>query len=240
MTLSEQRVVIVGGSSGMGLATAQAAARDGAVVTVVSSNHERVNAAVAELPQGCDGAVLDVPDEDAVAALFERVGELDHLVFSAGDALTPRPLTELSLAEARAVLDVRFWGAVAVIRSAAPRISKSGSIALTTGTVGQRPVPGAALAAAGAGAAEGLVRGLAAELAPVRVNAVRAGAIRTPLWDGVPEPQREAVFARLVQRTLLGTIGEPEDIALAHLYLLQNRYVTGTVLTVDGGLLLAG
>jgi NAD(P)-dependent dehydrogenase (short-subunit alcohol dehydrogenase family) len=240
MTLTDQRVVVIGGSSGMGLATARAAAREGAAVTVVSSRPERVDAAVAELPVGCDGAVLDVRDEDAIGGLFEHVGELDHLVFTAGDSFTPRPLIEMSPAEARAVLDVRFWGAVGVIRSAASRIRKGGSIALTTGTVGQRPLPGAALAAAGAGAAEGLVRGLAAELAPVRVNAVRAGAIRTPLWDGVPEPQREAVFARLAQHTLLGTIGEPEEIALAHLYLMQNRYVTGTVLTVDGGLLLAG
>ena len=240
MTLNEQRIVVIGGSSGMGLATAQAAAREGAAVTVVSSRPERVDAALAELPDGCDGAVLDVRDERAVAALFDRVGELDHLVFTAGDAFTPRRLTEMSSADARAVLDVRFWGAVEVIRSAAPRIRMGGSIAPTTGTVGQRPVPGAALAAAGAGAAEGLVRGLAAELAPVRVNAVRAGAIRTPLWDAVPEPQREAVFARLAQRTLLGTIGEPEEIALAHLYLMQNRYVTGTVLTIDGGQLLAG
>lgn len=240
MARTEQRVVVIGGSSGMGLATARAAAQDGATVTVVSSRPERVDAAVAALPERCDGAVLDVRDEDAVAGFFERVGELDHLVFSAGDAFTPRPLTEISPAEARAVLEVRFWGAVAVIRSAAPRIRTSGSIALTTGTAGQRPVPGAALAAAGAGAAEGLVRGLAAELAPVRVNAVRPGAIRTPLWEGIPEPQRQAAFARLAQRTLLGTIGEPEEIALAHLYLMQNHYVTGTVLTVDGGLLLAG
>jgi len=224
----------------MGLATARAAARDGAAVTVASSRPERVDAAVAELPRGCDGAVLDVRDGDAVAALFERMGEFDHLVFTAGDTFTPRPLTEMSPAEARAVLEVRFWGAVGVIMSAVPHIRTGGSIALTTGTVGQRPVPGAALAAAGAGAAEGLVRGLAAELSPVRVNAVRAGAIRTPLWDGVLEPQREAVFARLAERTLLGRIGEPEEIALAHLYLMQNRYVTGTVLTVDGGLLLAG
>lgn len=240
MDLSEQRVVVIGGSSGMGLATARAAARDGAAVTVVSSRPERVDAAVAELPGGCDGAVLDVRDENATGALFERLGELDHLVFTAGDAFTPRPLTEMTLAEARSVLDVRFWGAVGVVLAAAPHIRTGGSVALTTGTVGQRPVPGAALAAAGAGAVEGLVRGLASELSPVRVNAVRAGAIRTPLWDGVPEPQREAVFARLARRTLLATIGEPEEIALAHIYLMKNRYVTGTVLTVDGGLLLAG
>lgn len=240
MAMGEQRVVVIGGSSGMGLATAKAAARDGARVTVVSSRPDRVDAAVAELPDGCDGAVVDVRDEPGLVALFARVGALDHLVFTAGDAFSPRSLAETSIEEGRAVLDVRFWGAVAVIKSAAPRIRPGGSIALTTGTVGQRPVPGAALAAAGAGATEGLVRGLAAELAPLRVNAVRAGAIRTPLWDSVAEPQREAVFARLAQRTLLGTVGEPDAIALAHLYLMQNAYVTGTVLTVDGGLLLAG
>lgn len=84
------------------------------------------------------------------------------------------------------------------------------------------------------------VRGLAVELAPVRVNAVRAGSVRTPLWDGVPAPQREALFARLAQRTLPGTVGEPEQIAAAHIYLMQNEYVTGIVQTVDGGLLLTG
>jgi NAD(P)-dependent dehydrogenase (short-subunit alcohol dehydrogenase family) len=239
MTLAEQRIVVIGGSSGMGLATARAAAREGAAVTVASSSTERVEAALSQLSDGCDGAVLDVRDEGEVAALFERVGELDHVVFTAGDAFTPRPLDDLGLGDARAGFDVRFWGAVTVTKYAAPRIRPGGSIALTTGTVGQRPVPGAALAAAGAGAAEGLVRGLAAELAPVRVNAVRAGAVRTPLWDSVPETQREALFARLAQRTLMGTVGEPEEIALAHLYLMQNGYVTGTVLTVDGGALLA-
>ena len=239
MSLVGQRVVVIGGSSGMGLATAHAAARDGAAVMVVSSNHERVEAALAELPPSCEGAVLDVRDEDAVAAFFNRQRDLDHLVFTAGDAFSPRRLTELTLSEARAALEVRFWGAVTVVACAIPHVSGHGSIALTTGTVGQRPVPGAALAAAGAGAAEGLVRGLAAELAPVRVNAVRAGAVRTPLWDSVPQAQREATFARLAESTLIGTIGEPDEIALAHLYLMQNRYVTGTVLTVDGGLLLA-
>lgn len=240
MTLAEQRIVVIGGSSGMGLATARAAALEGAAVTVASSSRRRVDAALAELPEGCDGAVLDVRDEAQVSALSERLGKLDHVVFTAGDAFTPRPLADLSLDDARAVFDVRFWGAVTVSKYAAPQIRPGGSISLTTGTVGQRPVPGAALAAAGAGAAEGLVRGLAAELAPIRVNAVRAGAIRTPLWDSVPEPQRETLSTRLAQRTLTGTVGEPEEIALAHLYLMQNRYVTGTVLTVDGGLLLAG
>jgi NAD(P)-dependent dehydrogenase (short-subunit alcohol dehydrogenase family) len=239
MTLVQKRVVVIGGSSGMGLATARAAALAGAAVTIASSRSDKVDAALAELPDSTAGEVLDIRDEAAVAALFDRVGKLDHLVFTAGDAFTPRPLAELSLKDARSALEVRLWGAVTAIKHAAPRIQAEGSIALTTGTVGQRPVPGAALAAAGAGATEGLIRGLAAELAPIRVNAVRAGAVRTPLWDAIPEAQHGPLFERLAARTLTNTVGEPEDLAMAHIYLMQNRYVTGTVLTVDGGLLLA-
>jgi NAD(P)-dependent dehydrogenase (short-subunit alcohol dehydrogenase family) len=240
MSLNGQRIIVIGGSSGMGLATARAAALDGAEVTIASSRQDRIDAALDELPAGSRGMALDVRDEAAVASLFERIGALDHLVFTAGDAFAPRPLADVKLGEARAVLDVRFWGAVAVIKHAAPRIRPGGSIGLTTGTVGQRPVPGAALAAAGAGATEGLVRGLAVELAPVRVNAVRSGGVRTPMWDGIPEAQREVLFDRLAQSTLTGSVGEPEQLAAAHLYLMQNDYVTGTVHTVDGGLLLTG
>jgi NAD(P)-dependent dehydrogenase (short-subunit alcohol dehydrogenase family) len=112
MTLTDQRIVVIGGSSGMGLATARAAALAGATVTIASSSSERVAAAVAELPEGCDGAVLDVRDEAAVAGLFERLGASDHVVFTAGDAFTPRPLADLSLGDARSGFDVRFWGAV--------------------------------------------------------------------------------------------------------------------------------
>jgi NAD(P)-dependent dehydrogenase (short-subunit alcohol dehydrogenase family) len=239
MPLDEQSVVIIGGSSGMGLATARAAALAGAHVTIASSRQQRVDAALSELPDGCAGSVVDVRDEEQIAALFARVGKLDHLAFTAGDAFTPRPLAQRSMSEARAGFDVRFWGAVAVIKHATPHLRPGGSIGLTTGTVSQRPVPGAAMAAASAGAAEGLVRGLAVELAPIRVNAVRAGAFRTPLWDRVPAAQREAMFTRLAENTLTKTVGEPEQIAATHLFFMQNEYVTGTVQTVDGGLLLA-
>jgi NAD(P)-dependent dehydrogenase (short-subunit alcohol dehydrogenase family) len=240
VTLTSQRVVIIGGSSGMGLATARAAATAGAAVTIASSNQERLDAALAELPAGCEGAVVDTRSEADIAAFFDRLGELDHLSYTAGDAVRPAPLAGLSLDEARRQQDVRFWGAIAAVKHAAPRIRPGGSIVLTSGTVGVRPVPGAALAASGAGAIEGLARGLAVELAPVRVNAVRPGAIRTPLWDRVPEPQREAMLTAQAQRTLTKTIGEAGQIAAAHLFLMENSFVTGVVLTVDGGAILAG
>ncbi|WP_432837233.1 SDR family oxidoreductase [Dactylosporangium sp. CA-092794] len=98
--------------------------------------------------------------------------------------------------------------------------------ALSSASIGVRPTPGAALGAGGAGAIEGLTRGLAVELAPVRVNAVRPGVIRTPMWDGIAQPQREAVFATLAERTLPRTVGEADQIAATHLYLMENRFVT--------------
>lgn len=240
MALSRQRIVIIGGSSGMGLATARAAAAAGAAVTIASSNQERLKAALTDLPDTCDGHVVDTRDEASVAALFEHVGELDHLVYTAGDAVRPQPLADVSLDAARQLLEVRFWGTVTAVKHATPRVRPGGSIVLSSGTVAIRPAPGTALAAGAASATEGLTRGLAAELAPIRVNAVRSGAIRTPLWDPVPEPQRTALFAALADRTLTKSIGEAEQIAAAHLYLMENPFVTGTVLTVDGGALLAG
>ena len=206
MGLSDQRVVVIGGSSGTGMAAARAAAAAGAAVTIASRDKDRLDAALAELPGACDGVVVNTRDEAGVAALFARVGELDHVA----------------------------------VKHAAPYVRPGGSIVLTSGTVAVRPAPGTALAAAGAAAVEGLTRGLAAELAPIRVNAVRPGAVRTPLWDPVPEPQRAALFTALTNRTLTKSIGEADQIAAAHLYLMENHFVTGTVLTVDGGALLAG
>ncbi|MFJ6738387.1 SDR family oxidoreductase [Streptomyces sp. NPDC091279] len=240
MALSGRHIVIIGGSSGMGLATARAAAAAGAAVTIASSDQGRLTGALAQLPDACDGAVVDTRDEAGVAALFDRVGELDHVVYTAGDTVRPQPLADLPLDAARELFEVRFWGAVATVKHAARRIRPGGSIVLTSGTVAVRPTPGTALAAGAAAATEGLTRGLAAELAPVRVNAVRPGAIRTPLWDPVPEPQRATLFATLADRTLTHSIGEADQIAAAHLYLMENRFVTGTVLTVDGGAILAG
>lgn len=240
MALSRRRIVVIGGSSGMGLATARAAAAAGAAVTIASSSQARLSTALAELPDTCEGTVVNTRDEADVAALFDRVGELDHVVYTAGDTVRPQPLADLPLDTARDLFEVRFWGVVAAVKHAARRIRPGGSIVLTSGTVAVRPVPGAALAAGAAAATEGLTRGLAAELAPIRVNAVRAGAIRTPLWDPVPESQRAALFATLADRTLTKSIGEADQIAAAHLYLMENRFVTGTVLTVDGGAVLAG
>jgi NAD(P)-dependent dehydrogenase (short-subunit alcohol dehydrogenase family) len=240
VNLANQQIVIIGGSSGMGLATARAAAAAGAAVTIASSDQGRLDTALAGLPDRCDGYVADTRREADVAALFAKVGELDHLVYTANGAPGQRPLRDLSLEEARQAFEVSFWGAVAAVKHAAPHIRPNGSVVLTSGTIGVRPTPGSTIAASSAGALESLMRGLAVELAPVRVNAVRPGVIRTPMWDQIPPPQREALFTTLAERTLTKTIGETDDIAATHLYLMENRFVTGTVLTIDGGLTMTG
>jgi NAD(P)-dependent dehydrogenase (short-subunit alcohol dehydrogenase family) len=240
MALTDQRVVVIGGSSGMGLATAHAAAAAGALVTIASSNKERLDSALAQLPDGCDGIVADTRGEAAIAALFDHVGELDHLIYTAARPPAQRALSEPSLDETRQEFVAGFWGVVAAVTYAASRIRPGGSITLTSGTIGVRPTPGSALLAARVGAIEGLTRGLAVDLAPIRVNAVRPGVVRTPMWDGIPEPDREAVFTALTARMLTGAIGEAGQIAATHLYLMENAFVTGTVLTVDGGASLTG
>jgi NAD(P)-dependent dehydrogenase (short-subunit alcohol dehydrogenase family) len=110
---------------------------------------------------------------------------------------------------------------------------------LTSGIIGVRPIPGAALAAGSVGAIEALARGLAVDLAPVRVNTVRPGPVHTPMWDGFPRPQLDAMIAAMTERTLTGTVGEADQIAATNLYLMENEFVTGVVITVDGGLTLA-
>ena len=106
MSMDGQRVLIVGGSSGMGLATARAAAHEGANVTIASSSRQRIDAALRELPDGCAGAVLDVRDEAQIAGVLEQFDELDHVVFTAGDEFTPRPLAELDLKDAHSILAI--------------------------------------------------------------------------------------------------------------------------------------
>jgi NAD(P)-dependent dehydrogenase (short-subunit alcohol dehydrogenase family) len=128
VTLADQRIVIIGGSSGMGLATARAAAAAGAAVTIASTDQGRLDTALAGLPGNCDGAVADTRSEADVAALFARVGELDHLVYTANGAPPARrPLKDLSLDEARQQFEVSFWGAVAAVKHAAPRLRPGGS-----------------------------------------------------------------------------------------------------------------
>ncbi|GAA0390202.1 SDR family oxidoreductase [Microbispora corallina] len=238
MNLKGQRVVVLGGTSGIGLATADAAAAQGAEVAVVSSRRAGVDRALAALPAGTLGRAADLGDPAQVRAVIQEIGELDHLVFTAGEALDLMPVATLDPGAARDFFTVRYFGALAAVQAAAPLIRPGGSITLTTGIAKDRPGPGWAVAASICGAIESLTRALAVELAPVRVNAVSPGVVRSPLWASMGEADRQALFEGVGAAVPAGRVGEVGDVAPAYLYCMTQPWVTGTVLTVDGGAIL--
>ncbi len=235
--LAGASVLVLGGSSGIGLATARAAAAAGAEVAIAGRDGERLERAAAELGGAVATHALDVGEEAAVAQLFERLGAVDHVLYTAG-SLAGAPVAELDPAALREVLDTRFWGAVHLAKHGAPRIREGGSITLMSGTSVERPVAGGAIGTAAVGAIEALTRTLAVELAPLRVNCLRAGVVDTPLLDAFFGDQRDAVVAELGTGLPVGRVGRPEDVAAAALFLMSNGYATGSTLTLDGGALL--
>ena len=230
-----KKVVVLGGTSGIGLATAKGAVAAGASVVVASSRKEKVTETVAALGKDATGHAVNLVDEAEVKAFFERTGALDHLVFTAGESLTLGLLEALDVATAHKAFELRFFGAMMAAKHAAPRIRAGGSIVFTHGVAGYRPQAGWAVAAGILGAMESLTRALAVELAPLRVNAVCPGFVRTPLWDNIPEAEREAMYTDVGKKLLVGRVGEPEDLAETYLYLMQNSFTTGQTLVVDGG-----
>ncbi|TXS48716.1 SDR family oxidoreductase [Streptomyces sp. uw30] len=235
MSLRGQRIVVIGGTAGIGLAVAQAAAGEGAQVVVASRRQESVDAALKRLPEGAEGHVLDATDEEAVRAFFGQVGAFDHLVFTAGESLLMESLAESDLGRARRFLDTRLWGAYTAVKHGAGSIRPGGSVVLTTGTAARRPMPGTSVAASLCGAMESLTRALALELAPVRVNVVSPGVVRTELWRELPEAEREGLYTSSAASLPVGRVGAPEDVAEAYLYLMRGGYSTGSVVVVDGG-----
>jgi NAD(P)-dependent dehydrogenase (short-subunit alcohol dehydrogenase family) len=236
--LREKRIVILGGSSGIGLAVAgQAAAQDASVV-IASSNARRIEQAVKSLGKNVEGKTLDLTDERAIESFFQKFGSFDHLVFTAGDALRLGELAATDLREARRAFELRYWAALAAVKYGSPKIRNGGSIVLTTGIAGQRPRKGWALGASVCGSVEALTRALAVELAPIRVNAVSPGVVRTDLWQNLSEEDRNGLYQSVGKSLLVGRVGEASEVARTYMYLMQQGFSTGQVIVVDGGTLL--
>jgi NAD(P)-dependent dehydrogenase (short-subunit alcohol dehydrogenase family) len=233
-----KRVVILGGSSGIGLAVAEQTASQGAKVVIASSNAERVQKAVEKLDGNAQGHTIDLSDESAVENFFAKVGVFDHLVFTAGDALHLHDLAATDLQQARRAFELRYWAALAAVKYGSKDIRKGGSIVLTTGVAGQRPHKGWVVAASVCGTIEALTRALAIELAPIRVNAVSPGVVRTNLWQHMTAPERERLYESVGNSLPVGRVGEARDIAQAYLFLMQEAFATGQTLVVDGGTVL--
>ncbi len=236
--MTNQRIVILGGSSGIGLAVARQASAQGAAVVIASSSATRVKEAVAALGSVAEGHRLDVSDEEAVQSFFEKIGAFDHLVFTAGDSLQLTDFATADLEKARDAFALRYWAALAAVKYGTPQIRDGGSIVLTTGIAGLRPRKGWVFGASVCGAMDALTRALAMELAPIRVNAVSPGVVRTSLWQNMPEEDRESMYESIGKRLPVGRVGEAEDIARAYLFLMQEGFSTGQIVVVDGGTVL--
>jgi NAD(P)-dependent dehydrogenase (short-subunit alcohol dehydrogenase family) len=233
MQLTDQKVVIVGGSSGIGFATAELAKREGAEVIIASHNPERLETAAKSLDVAAIAA--DVTNDDSIAELFRLCGPVDHVVVTAAQLRTG-PFKTVKMEDVRATMEGKFWGAWRVAREA--QIRPGGSLTLVSGYLSIRPRPNSAIVGAANGALESLARGLALELAPVRVNAVSPGIIDTPIRAAMPEEARRDMLAKTAAALPVGRVGVGEDIARQILAFMTIGFATGSIVYLDGGALI--
>ncbi|WMT13027.1 SDR family oxidoreductase [Serratia fonticola] len=237
MTHENSKILIVGGSSGMGLALAQRCLDEGAQVIIVGRNPEKLNLARKSLRDHPRLATVtaDITDESQVEALFEQVGELNHIVCTAADIRGAYELLpSLDIKAAQRAIESKVLGPLLLAKYGAPRLMSKGSITLTSGIAAYRPLPRGTVVATINAALEGLVRALAVELAPLRVNAVSPGWIDTPIWTFVAGDKKDETLAAMAKRLLVGRVGRATDIAEAIDFLMSNTFTTGTVLQVEG------
>ncbi|CAI2414863.1 SDR family oxidoreductase [Serratia proteamaculans] len=238
-SLNRQKLVILGGNSGIGAAVAYAAIERGANVVLAS---RRVGSMQQYQPADGGGNLrvmqADVTDENSLRALFAEIGEFDHLVFTAGPAVQARLLAETDFDEAQANFDVKLWGALRAIKAALPTLSPRGSITLTSGQLSRKYLSGQLIKTGINAALEAVGKQLAKELAPRRVNVVSPGVTATEAYDALNAEQRQAMFAKTGAGLPVGRVGLAAEVAAGYLLAMENGFVTGSVIDIDGGGLL--
>jgi NAD(P)-dependent dehydrogenase (short-subunit alcohol dehydrogenase family) len=233
--LAGKHIVVVGGSSGIGKATAKMAVNLGANITIASRNADKLNAAAAEIGGAVQIAPLDMTDEGGVKAWAKGLGRVDHLVISASSA-AHGAFSELPTGDLRGMFEAKFTGPYVTAREVLPSLTEGGSIAFFSGVLSRRPSAGATGLGAVNASVEALTKGLALELAGrARVNCISPGMVATEAYEGMPQEARDAMYAEVASRLPVGHIGQAEDIAQAVIMAMTNRYLTGAVLDVDGG-----
>jgi NAD(P)-dependent dehydrogenase (short-subunit alcohol dehydrogenase family) len=230
MQLAGKKVVVVGGSSGIGLATAELAKQNGATVIIASRSEEKLKAASTGI--GAQAIRVDVTSDESVASLFDQCGAIDHVVVTAAQLKTG-PFKSVAMDDVRATLEGKFWGAWRCARSA--QIVAGGSLTLVSGFLSVRPRPNSAIVCAVNGALESLTRSLALELAPVRVNCVSPGIIDTPIRAAMPEAARREMLEKTAAVLPVRRVGVGEDIAKQILAFMDNGFATGSIAYIEGG-----
>ena len=232
MQLAGKKVVVVGGSSGIGLSTAELAKREGADVIIASRNAAKLDAIAEKL--NAIAIPTDVTDDKSVANLFRSAGPVDHVVVTAAQLRTG-PFKTVAMEDVRSTFEGKFWGAWRVAREA--QFRADGSLTLVSGFLSIRPRPNSAIVSAANAALESLARALALELAPVRVNCVSPGIIDTPIRAAMPEAARKDMLAKAAASLPVGRVGLGEDVAQQILSFMNNGFATGSTVYLDGGAL---
>lgn len=254
--LKGSRILVFGATSGMGYAVSEAALEHGATVVITGSKQTKLTDTISRLLSNHGGSgddtsslvsshVCDLSNQEAMeenltalleAATNSKANKLNHIVFTAGDALPLKPISEISPAYIQAAGTVRFIAPLILAKLIPTYMvpSADSSFTITSGVIATKPSPGWVITAAYSGAQEALMRGLAVDLAPVRVNCVSPGSVKTELLSGMPDE----VLEYMKQVTLTKRLGRPEDVAEAYLYAMKDGFVTGSVLHSNGGRLL--
>jgi NAD(P)-dependent dehydrogenase (short-subunit alcohol dehydrogenase family) len=232
--MSEHTALVVGGTSGIGLATARRLHTLGAAVHVVGRSKERLDK-VAETDPALIGHQADGGDRAEINAAVETIGHIDWLIVTLSGSEGPGAIADLDLGMLRRAFDAKFWAHLTTIQAALPRLSPTGSITLLGAITARTGMPGTAGIAAINAAVEALVKPLAVELAPIRVNAVSPGLVDTPWWSGLPEDARREYFTQAARALPIRRVATAEDIAEATVLAATNPNITGTVIETDGG-----
>jgi NAD(P)-dependent dehydrogenase (short-subunit alcohol dehydrogenase family) len=235
MQFKDKKIVIIGGSSGIGFAIAKAAIHDGANVIIASRSAAKLAKAKAALNNAVETYQLDLLQEKSIKAFFEHVGPFDHLQLP-GSEVRFGNIDSLSTEDAKYSFDSKFWGPYEAIKLARKFLSKSGSITLYSGAASQKPTKDSTILTALNAAVEALSRALAIALVPIRVNVISPGITMTPLFEDMGKEQVEKIFEAYKPSLLVERFATADEIAKTAIYLMSNDYVTGSLNLVDGGM----
>ncbi|KAF2646334.1 short chain dehydrogenase [Massarina eburnea CBS 473.64] len=254
--LSGARILIIGASSGLGYGVAEACIENGALVAAASSNPSRVNSAVEKLKSAypsktsnIHGLVVNLSKTEILEQELEKLfkeavgkiggadGKLDHVIFTAGDALAMMKIQDMDINKIIQAGNVRFFAPLLAAKFVEIYLvpSPKSSYTITTGAIGERPNADWTVIGSYSGGHHAMVRNLAVDLKPIRVNGVAPGAVVTSLWNQIPEEQRQGVFESLAEKVLVGKVGAVEDVVETYLAILKDGNMDGTIIRTDGG-----
>ena len=234
MDVSGKKAIVFGGTSGIGLATVKRLAEQGAQVIAISRNPDKAG----DVPSGVTLKKCDVRDRDAMQALFSECAPFDILISAAtGGDRAIGPFLEMDMDGYQASFD-KLWGYANVVRYGTEHLSKDGSIVLVSGAPARKCKPGQVSLSSVGGAVEALARSLAPEIAPRRINVVSPGTIDTPMVPLKGE-ERVNLYDKMTAENLIPRAGTADEVAQGIMFVVENDFVTGTTIDVDGGWLLS-